>query len=147
MKKETIKTDKAPQAIGTYSQAIKVGDTVYLAGQIPLVPETMALENGDMRAQIRRVFENLAAVAKASGGSLQDVVKLNVYLTDLGHFPLVNEVMAQYFREPYPARAAVGVAALPKGAAVEMDAVMVLTKSSRRKGAKNTKKKSSKKRG
>jgi reactive intermediate/imine deaminase len=147
MKKETIKTDKAPQAIGTYSQAIKAGDTVYLAGQIPLVPETMALENGDMRAQIRRVFENLAAVAKASGGSLQDVVKLNVYLTDLGHFPLVNEVMAQYFREPYPARAAVGVAALPKGAAVEMDAVMVLTKSSRRKGAKNAKKKSSKKRG
>jgi reactive intermediate/imine deaminase len=126
MKKETIKTDKAPQAIGTYSQAIKVGDTVYLAGQIPLVPETMALENGDMRAQIRRVFENLAAVAKASGGGLQDVVKLNVYLTDLGHFPLVNEVMAQYFREPYPARAAVGVAALPKGAAVEMDAVMEL---------------------
>jgi reactive intermediate/imine deaminase len=147
MKKETIKTDKAPQAIGTYSQAIKAGDTVYLAGQIPLVPETMALENGDMRAQIRRVFENLAAVAKASSGSLQDVVKLNVYLTDLGHFPLVNEVMAQYFREPYPARAAVGVAALPKGAAVEMDAVMVLTKSSRRKGAKNAKKKSSKKRG
>ena len=147
MKKETIKTDNAPQAIGTYSQAIKAGDTVYLAGQIPLVPETMALESGDMRAQIRRVFENLAAVAKASGGSLQDVVKLNVYLTDLGHFPLVNEVMAQYFREPYPARAAVGVAALPKGAAVEMDAVMVLTKSSRRKGAKNAKKKSSKKRG
>jgi reactive intermediate/imine deaminase len=146
MKREIIKTDKAPQAIGTYSQAVKVGDTVYLAGQIPLVPETMALESGDMRAQVRRVFENLAAVAKASGGSLQDVVKLNVYLTDLGHFPLVNEVMAQYFREPYPARAAVGVAALPKGAVVEMDAVMVLTKSSRRQGAKNAKKKSSKKR-
>lgn len=126
MKKETIKTDKAPQAIGTYSQAVKAGDTVYLAGQIPLVPETMVLVDGDMRVQIRRVFENLVAVAKASGGSLQDVVKLNVYLTDLGHFPLVNEVMAQYFREPYPARAAVGVAALPKGAAVEMDAVMVL---------------------
>jgi reactive intermediate/imine deaminase len=147
MKRTVVKTSNAPAAIGTYSQAIKAGDTVYLAGQIPLVPETMALENGDMRAQIRRVFENLAAVAKASGGSLQDVVKLNVYLTDLGHFPLVNEVMAQYFREPYPARAAVGVAALPKGAAVEMDAVMVLTKSSRRKGAKNAKKKSSKKRG
>lgn len=126
MKKAVISTNKAPQAIGPYSQAIKVGDTVYLAGQIPLVPETMALESGDMREQIRRVFENLAAVAKASGGSLQDVVKLNVYLTDLGHFPLVNEVMAQYFREPCPARAAVGVAALPKGAAVEMDAVMVL---------------------
>ena len=126
MSREVIRTDKAPQAIGPYSQAIKVGDTVYLAGQIPLVPETMTLESGDMRAQIKRVFDNLAAVAKASGGSLQDVAKLNVYLTDLGHFPLVNEVMAQYFREPYPARAAVGVAALPKGAAVEMDAVMVL---------------------
>jgi len=126
MTRTVIKTNNAPQAIGTYSQAVKVGDTVYLAGQIPLVPETMALENGDMRAQIKRVFDNLAAVAKASGGSLQDVVKLNVYLTDLGYFPLVNEVMAQYFREPYPARAAVGVAALPKGAAVEMDAVMVL---------------------
>jgi reactive intermediate/imine deaminase len=147
MKREVISSNNAPQAIGPYSQAVKVGDTVYLAGQIPLVPETMALENGDMRAQIRRVFENLAAVARASGGSLQDVVKLNVYLTDLGHFPLVNEVMAQYFREPYPARAAVGVAALPKAAAVEMDAVMVLTKSSRRQGAKNAKKKSSKKRG
>lgn len=126
MKKQTIKTDKAPQAIGTYSQAVKVGDTVYLAGQIPLIPETMALEPGDMRAQIRRVFENLGAVAAASGGSLRDVVKLNVFLTDLGHFPLVNEVMPQYFREPYPARAAVGVAALPKGATVEMDAVLVL---------------------
>jgi reactive intermediate/imine deaminase len=140
MKREIIKTDKAPQAIGTYSQAVKVGDTVYLAGQIPLVPETMALESGDMRAQVRRVFENLAAVAKASGGSLQDVVKLNVYLTDLGHFPLVNEVMAQYFREPYPARAAVGVAALPKGAVVEMDAVMVLGSArSPKKAKKKTK--------
>ncbi|OGI48414.1 MAG: reactive intermediate/imine deaminase [Candidatus Muproteobacteria bacterium RIFCSPHIGHO2_02_FULL_60_13] len=128
MKKEIIRTDKAPKAIGTYSQAVKTGDTVYLAGQIPLIPETMMLESGDMRAQIRRVFENLGAVAKAAGGSLQDVVKLNVYLTDLGHFPLVNEAMAQYFREPYPARASVGVAALPKGAAVEMDAIMVLEK-------------------
>lgn len=127
MKKETIKTDKAPQAIGTYSQAVKVGDTVYLAGQIPLIPETMALENGDLHAQVRRVFENLAAVAKAAGGALTDVVKLNVYLTDLSHFPLVNEVMAQYFQEPYPARAAVGVAALPKGVAVEMDAILVLS--------------------
>lgn len=126
MKRDVIKTAAAPQAIGTYSQAVKVGDTVYLSGQIPLVPETGALEAGDMRAQIRRVFENLSAVAKAAGGSLQDVVKLNVFLTDLGHFPLVNEVMAQYFREPYPARAAVGVAALPKGVAVEMDAVMVV---------------------
>ena len=128
MKKDIIKTDKAPQAIGTYSQAVKVGDTVYLSGQIPLVPETMALEMGDMRAQIRRVFDNLAAVAQAAGGSLRDVAKLNVFLTDLANFPLVNEVMAQYFQEPYPARAAVGVAALPKGAAVEMDAVMVLAK-------------------
>ena len=128
MKRTIVKTNKAPQAIGPYSQAVKTGDTVYLAGQIPLVPETMTLESGDTRAQIRRVFENLGAVAKASGGRLQDVVKLNVYLTDLTHFPLVNEVMAQYFREPYPARAAVGVAALPKGAAVEMDAIMVLDK-------------------
>ena len=126
MSRQIIKTDKAPQAIGTYSQAVKIGSTVYLAGQIPLIPETMALESGDMRAQIRRVFENLGAVAQASGGSLQDVAKLNVFLTDLAHFPLVNEIMAQYFREPYPARAAVGVAALPKGAAVEMDAIMVL---------------------
>jgi reactive intermediate/imine deaminase len=141
MKREVISSNNAPQAIGPYSQAVKVGDTVYLAGQIPLVPETMALENGDMRAQIRRVFENLGAVARASGGSLQDVVKLNVYLTDLGHFPLVNEVMAQYFREPYPARAAVGVAALPKGAAVEMDAIMVIEKrKTQRKGAKTRRK-------
>lgn len=142
MTRTVIKTDKAPQAIGTYSQAVKTGNTVYLAGQIPLVPETMALVDGDMRMQITRVFENLVAVAKASGGSLQDVVKLNVYLTDLGHFPLVNEVMAQYFREPYPARAAVGVAALPKGAAVEMDAVMVLEKAAATpRRAKNKKKK------
>ena len=126
MKREVIKTGNAPQAIGPYSQAVKIGNTVYLAGQIPLIPGTMALEQGDMRAQIQRVFENLGAVAKASGGSLQDIVKLNVFLTDLAHFPLVNEIMAQYFREPYPARAAVGVAALPKAAAVEMDAVMVL---------------------
>ena len=136
MKKSVVKTNNAPQAIGTYSQAVKIGDTVYLAGQIPLVPETMALVDGDMRAQIRRVFENLAAVAKASAGSLQDAVKLNVYLTDLGHFPLVNEVMAQCFHEPYPARAAVGVAALPKGAPVEMDAIMVLERARSPKKAK-----------
>lgn len=146
MTRKVIKTNKAPQAIGTYSQAVKVGDTVYLAGQIPLVPETMTLESGDMRAQIRRVFENLAAVAKASGGSLQDVVKLNVYLTDLAHFPLVNEVMAQYFREPYPARAAVGVASLPKGVAVEMDAILILNKpatsSKKSKAGKTSKTKS-----
>jgi len=126
MRREIISTKEAPQAIGTYAQAVKFGNTVYLSGQIPLVPETMQLVAGDMHAQITRVFDNLAAVAKAAGGTLQDVVKLNVYLTDLAHFPLVNEIMAQYFREPFPARAAVGVAALPKGAAVEMDAVMVM---------------------
>jgi reactive intermediate/imine deaminase len=126
MSKSIISTHRAPQAIGTYSQAVRAGNTVYLAGQIPLVPETMELEVGDTDASIRRVFDNLAAVAEAAGGGLGDVVKLNVYLTDLAHFPLVNQVMAEYFREPFPARAAVGVAALPKGAAVEMDAVMVL---------------------
>jgi reactive intermediate/imine deaminase len=126
MTKQAIQTKTAPQAIGTYSQAIKTGDTVYLSGQIPLVPGSGELVTGDMRAQIRRVFENLQAVAEAAGGGLNDVVKLNVFLTDLAHFPLVNEVMAEYFGQPYPARAAVGVAALPKGAAVEMDAVLVL---------------------
>jgi len=126
MNKEIIKTDKAPQAIGTYSQAVKAGGTVYLSGQIPLVPETMEMVAGDIRAQITRVFQNLSAVAEASGGSLQDVAKLNVFLTDLSHFPIVNEVMAEFFAEPYPARAAVGVAALPKNAEVEMDAIMVL---------------------
>jgi len=124
--RKIISTDKAPKAIGTYSQAVKVDNTVYLSGQIPLVPDTMELVTGDMRAQITRVFDNLSAVAQAAGGSLKDVVKLNVFLTDLSHFPLVNEVMAQYFSEPYPARAAIGVAALPKDAAVEMDAVLVL---------------------
>lgn len=126
MSKEIIKTDKAPQAIGTYSQAVKTGNTVYLSGQIPLVPETMEMVEGEIRAQITRVFRNLAAVADAAGGSLQDVTKLNVFLTDLSNFPIVNEVMAEFFSEPYPARAAVGVAALPKLAQVEMDAIMVL---------------------
>lgn len=126
MKKTIVSTADAPKAIGTYSQAVKVGDTVYLSGQIPLVPQTMELEEGDVRTQIRRVFDNLAAVAKAAGGSLRDAVKLNVYLTDLTNFPIVNEVMAQYFQEPYPARAAIGVAALPRGVPVEMDAVLVL---------------------
>ncbi|MGB5716593.1 MAG: RidA family protein [Gammaproteobacteria bacterium] len=126
MTRKTIQTDGAPQAIGTYSQAVRTGNTVYLSGQIPLLPDTMELVSGDMQAQIRRVFDNLAAVAEASGGTLADVVKLNVFLIDLGHFALVNEIMAGYFREPYPARAAVGVAALPKGAQVEMDAVMEL---------------------
>ena len=124
--RKIIQTDQAPQAIGTYSQAVKVGDTVYLSGQIPLVPETMSLVEGDMAAQIRRVFDNLQAVAQAAGGSLADIAKLNIFLTDLTHFALVNEIMSDYFQQPYPARAAVGVAALPKGAAVEMDAVMVL---------------------
>ncbi|MFN2308274.1 MAG: RidA family protein [Gammaproteobacteria bacterium] len=126
MARDIIATDQAPQAIGTYSQAVRAGNTVYLSGQIPLVPETMALVTGDMEAQIRRVFDNLAAVCAAAGGTLADIVKLNVFLTDLSHFPLVNQVMAAYFQAPYPARAAVGVASLPKGAAVEMDAVMVL---------------------
>lgn len=126
MQREIISTTDAPQAIGTYSQAVKVGDTVYLSGQIPLVPETMELVEGDMRAQITRVFDNLTAVAKAANGSLANISKLNIYLTDLSHFPLVNEIMAEYFSEPYPARAAVGVASLPKGALVEMDAIMSL---------------------
>jgi reactive intermediate/imine deaminase len=126
MSREIIRTDKAPQAIGTYSQAVKVGSTVYLSGQIPLVPETMAMVEGDMEAQIRRVFDNLQAVARAAGGELADVAKLNVFLTDLANFALVNQVMADYFSEPYPARAAIGVASLPKDAAVEMDGVMEL---------------------
>jgi reactive intermediate/imine deaminase len=126
MSREIIHTDRAPRAIGTYSQAVKMGTTVYLSGQIPLVPETMEMVEGNAEAQIRRVFDNLQAVAEAAGGSLADVVKLNVFLTDLSHFPLVNQVMADYFKEPYPARAAIGVAALPKDAVVEMDAVMVL---------------------
>lgn len=124
--REIIKTDKAPEAIGTYSQAIKIGSTVYMSGQIPLIPETMELVNGDMSDQIKQVFNNLEAVAEAAGGSLADIAKLNIFLTDLGHFSLVNEVMATYFQKPYPARAAIGVASLPKGAAVEMDAVLEL---------------------
>jgi reactive intermediate/imine deaminase len=126
MSREIIKTDKAPQAIGTYSQAVKTGTTVYLSGQIPLVPETMEMVEGDMEAQIRRVFDNLQAVAQAAGGSLDDIAKLNIFLTDLGNFALVNTIMAEYFNEPYPARAAIGVASLPRGAGVEMDAVMEL---------------------
>lgn len=126
MTKEIIKTDKAPQAIGTYSQAVKVDQTVYLSGQIPLVPETMTIIEGDITAQITQVFKNLQAVVQAAGGDLEDIVKLNVFLTDLSHFPIVNEIMGHYFEEPYPARAAIGVAALPKAADVEMDAIMVL---------------------
>ena len=131
MSKEIISTDKAPQAIGTYSQAVKVqsgsaGATVYLSGQIPLVPETMDMVEGDIQQQIHRVFKNLKAVANAAGGDLSDVVKLNIFLTDLTNFPQVNEVMAEYFQQPYPARAAVGVAALPRDAEVEMDAILQL---------------------
>jgi len=121
-----ISTPNAPRAIGTYSQAIKVHGTVYLSGQIPLDPATGELVAGDMDTQVRRVFDNLLAVAQAAGGDLGDVVKLNVYLTDLGHFALVNRVMSEYFTEPYPARAAIGVAALPRGAAVEMDGILEL---------------------
>jgi reactive intermediate/imine deaminase len=121
-----IATASAPKAIGTYSQAVKAGNTVYLSGQIPLDPATGDLLTGDIEAQIRRVFDNLLAVARAAGGDFSHVVKLNVFLTDLGHFALVNKVMSEYFAQPYPARAAVGVAALPKGASVEMDCVLVL---------------------
>ena len=126
MPREIIRTDQAPAAIGAYSQAVKVGDTVYLSGQIPLDPATMQLVEGDMAAQIRRVFDNLAAVARAGGGSLADTTKLNVFLIDLGHFALVNQIMAEYFQEPYPARAVIGVAVLPRGAQVEIDAVLAL---------------------
>lgn len=124
--KTIIQTLDAPQAIGTYSQAVRVDRTVYLSGQIPLNPETMLLVDGDITAQITQVFDNLKAVALAAEGDFSDIVKLNVFLTDLAHFPIVNEIMGRYFDEPYPARAAIGVAALPKGARVEMDAIMVL---------------------
>ncbi len=126
MKRETIQTADAPQAIGTYSQAVRAGSAVYLSGQIPLHPGSGELETGSIRAQIVRVVENLAAVAKAAGGGLEHIVKLNVYLTDLANFPVVNEVMTEYFRKPYPARAVVGVDDLPRGAPVEMDAVMIV---------------------
>lgn len=126
MTKTIIHTDNAPQAIGTYSQAVKVDNTVYISGQIPLDPASMEVVSGGIEAEITRVFDNLKAVAEASGGSLADVVKLNIFLTDLGNFPTVNEIMALYFQQPYPARAAIGVAALPKGVGVEMDAVLVI---------------------
>jgi reactive intermediate/imine deaminase len=126
MTKQPIHTREAPAAIGTYSQAIRAGNTVYLSGQIPLDPKTTQLVTGDTRAEIKRVFDNLVAVAKAAGGTLDNAVKVNVYLTDLKNFALVNEVMTEYFKEPYPARAAIGVAQLPRGAAVEVDAVLVL---------------------
>ena len=126
MSRQIIHTEHAPQAIGTYSQAVRVGDTVYLSGQVPLDPKTMQLVGGDIEAQIRRVFENLKAVATAAGGSLAQAVKVNVYLTDLAHFAKVNEVMAQYCSQPYPARAAVGVASLPRGAQVEIECILHL---------------------
>lgn len=126
MAKEIISTDKAPAAIGTYSQAVKVDSTVYLSGQIPLDPATMEVVDGGMDVQIKRVFDNLSAVCEAADGRLQDIVKLNIFLTDLSHFPVVNEIMATYFEQPYPARAAIGVASLPKDVGVEMDAVMVI---------------------
>ena len=126
MNKETIHTDNAPAAVGTYSQAVKVGQFVFLSGQIPLVPGTMEVAAGDFRARARQVFENLKAVAEASGGSLDDAVKLTIFLTDLADFAAVNEVMAEYCSEPYPARAAVQVAALPKGVDVEADAILAL---------------------
>lgn len=128
--RQIISTPNAPAAVGTYSQAVRMGDTVYLSGQIPLDPQTMELVDDSPDAMIRRVFDNLAAVAQAAGADLQDIVKLNVYLTDLGWFAQVNEIMAQYFSAPYPARAAIGVASLPKGARVEVDAVLVLGSSS-----------------
>jgi len=127
MKRQIIHTDKAPAAIGPYSQAVQVAETVYLSGQIPLHPETMELVEGDISNRIHQVFYNLKAVCEASGGGLKDIVKLNIYLTDLGNFATVNEIMAEFFQQPYPARAAVGVAQLPKGTDVEMDAVMVLS--------------------
>jgi reactive intermediate/imine deaminase len=126
MSRKTIHTDNAPKAIGTYSQAVRAGDTVYLSGQIPLDPKSMELVTGDIEKEIRRVFENLKAVAEAAGGTLAQAVKVNVYLTDLAHFAKVNEVMAQFIQEPYPARAAVGVAQLPRGARVEIEAVLYL---------------------
>jgi reactive intermediate/imine deaminase len=121
-----IETRRAPQAIGTYSQAVRAGDTVYVSGQIPLDPATGILVSGDIEAEIRRVFENLRAIAEAAGGTLQDVVKLTVFLTDLDCFPKVNEIMATFFTPPFPARAVVGVAALPRGARVEMECILSL---------------------
>lgn len=125
--KTIISTPNAPEAIGTYSQAVKVGDTVYLSGQIPLDPNTMEMVNNSIEDEIHQVFKNLTAVANASGGDLSDIAKLNIFLTDLSNFATVNEIMAQYFTQPYPARAAIGVAQLPKDARVEMDAIIELT--------------------
>ncbi len=125
--RETIHTSQAPQAIGTYSQAVKSGDTVYLSGQIPLIPESMELISDDIEQQIGQAFKKLLAVCQAAGGDFSHIAKLNIYLIDLAHFPKVNEIMAEYFQQPYPARAALGVAALPKAAQVEIDGVMQLS--------------------
>jgi len=125
--RQVIATENAPQAIGTYSQAVRIGNTVYLSGQIALVPETMQLKEGDISERIHQVFKNLSAVCEAAGGSLQDIAKLNIFLTDMSHFATVNEIMAQYFQQPYPARAAVAVKQLPKDTDVEMDGVMALS--------------------
>lgn len=124
MARNIISTDKAPSAIGAYSQAVRTGNLVFISGQIPLVPETMEVVEGGINAQITQVFENLKAIAEAAGGDLGDMVKLNVYLTDLSNFPIVNEIMSEYFDEPYPARAAVGISELPKGVGVEIEAIM-----------------------
>lgn len=124
--RQAIHTDRAPDAIGTYSQAVKAGTTVYISGQIPLIPETMALVNGDFKDQVRRCFENLMAVAEASGGSLADAAKVTIFLTDLNRFAEVNDIMAEYFQPPYPARAVVGASALPKGVTVEIEAILEL---------------------
>ena len=121
-----IHSDKAPAAIGTYSQAVKVSNTVYLSGQIPLIPETMTLVEGDFAAQAEQVFKNLQAVCEAADGSLADIVKLNIYLTDLSNFPIVNDVMSKFFEQPYPARAAIGISELPKGSLVEADGILVV---------------------
>ena len=126
MSREVIHTELAPAAIGTYSQAVRTGDTVYLSGQIPLLPVTMELVQGEFTDRVRQVFRNLEAVANAAGGSLAHIAKLNIYLTDLANFASVNQIMAEYFEKPYPARAAIGVSELPKGVDVEMDAILVL---------------------
>lgn len=126
MAKSIIQTDNAPKAIGTYSQAVKTGTTVYLSGQIPLVPETMEVISEDFAAQAKQVFENLSAVCEAAGGSINDMVKVNIFLTDLGNFATVNEIMAQNYEQPYPARAAIEISALPKGVQIEIDGVMEL---------------------
>jgi len=128
MPRQHVHTDNAPAAIGTYSQAVRAGNTLYVSGQIPLDPATGTLVSGDIDAEIRRCFDNVKAIAHAAGSSLEQVVKVSIFLTDLAHFSRVNEIMAKYFREPYPARAAVGAAALPRGALVEMDAILVIEK-------------------